>query len=441
MRSIVEEARLVLEKAFSVLEAYPLCDRCLGRMFALLGRGWSNLERGQAIKRLILMSLHARIRDGDEEAVKMLRRIAANVGPLASKLYSDVVGGVFEPLPCYICGSRLDSFVREAAERIVKLLDEYDASTYLLAARVSEDVRSREEEIKVRFGLAYAEGLGAEIKREVSKLVQSMSNRKPDFNYPDVVVEMRFPSGEIIVHPMPILLAGVYWKLGRRVSQSIWVTRSGRKYPFSVEDAYKPLVRLYEAERVVVHAAGREDVDVRMLGTGRPVIVEVKKPLRRRISPRDASEAVNNYAKGLVETLLERSATRSDVYKLKDEAAEHHKIYRALVVASREVGEEELRRLEDYFTGRVIRQRTPRRVRHRRADVVRVKRVYRVAATRLAANVFECLIECEGGLYVKELIDGDGGDTTPSFAELLGTELYCAELDVVAVEPLITPTR
>ena len=38
------------QKNGSDVEAYPLCDHCLGRQFALLGRGLENDRRGQALK-------------------------------------------------------------------------------------------------------------------------------------------------------------------------------------------------------------------------------------------------------------------------------------------------------------------------------------------------------------------------------------------------------
>jgi len=49
-------------------------------------------------------------------------------------------------------------------------------------------------------------------------------------------------------------------------------------------------------------------------------------------------------------------------------------------------------------------------------------------------RVFEALIHCDGGLYVKELVHGDNGRTTPSFSEYLGKKLIPFELDVVYVE-------
>jgi tRNA pseudouridine synthase 10 len=42
-------------------------------------------------------------------------------------------------------------------------------------------------------------------------------------------------------------------------------------------------------------------------------------------------------------------------------------------------------------------------------------------------------ILCEGGLYVKELMSGDSGRTSPSLAEILGVEVVPLALDVLAV--------
>lgn len=43
-------------------------------------------------------------------------------------------------------------------------------------------------------------------------------------------------------------------------------------------------------------------------------------------------------------------------------------------------------------------------------------------------------VNCEGGLYVKELISGDEGRTNPSLTGLLGYQALVEDLDVVNVE-------
>lgn len=51
----------------------------------------------------------------------------------------------------------------------------------------------------------------------------------------------------------------------------------------------------------------------------------------------------------------------------------------------------------------------------------------------LDPRTIELEVRTEAGLYVKELVSGDGGRTCPSVAEVLGTAAECAELDVLAI--------
>ncbi len=426
----------VVEQARRLLRELPLCDNCLGRMFALLGRGLTNAERGRAIKTAVLMELHAAIREGSEEAREELRRLGPRLGEVARTLYTELFGEWPGEERCAICGGGLAPGIEEAAARAVELLRTLDVETFLVAARIPPETRLREEEIKASYGLTYSESIGAEVRREVSKRIQRSLSLRPDFNTPHVLVEVDVGSWSVSVQRLPFLLRGRYWKLGRRVSQTIWITRLGeRRYPYSVEDALAWLAEAYEGTDAVLHAAGREDADVRMLGTGRPFIVEVKEPARRTLSLKAAEVEVNRRAAGLVRVRLEGPAKRRDVARVKGEDGRHSKVYKALVKVSRMMSDDELKRLEEFFHNREVRQRTPRRVRHRRPDVVRERVVFSVATRRLGRSVFEALIHAEGGLYIKELISGDGGDTRPSFAEVLGAEAYCAELDVVAVIP------
>ena len=42
-------------------------------------------------------------------------------------------------------------------------------------------------------------------------------------------------------------------------------------------------------------------------------------------------------------------------------------------------------------------------------------------------------IKTEGGLYIKELISGDGGRSHPNVSEILGVNAVCEQLDVIEV--------
>jgi tRNA pseudouridine synthase 10 len=60
-----------------------------------------------------------------------------------------------------------------------------------------------------------------------------------------------------------------------------------------------------------------------------------------------------------------------------------------------------------------IKQQTPLRVLHRRADLIREKYIYEVKVKKVSLKRAELEIRCQGGLYVKELVSGDEGRTTP----------------------------
>jgi tRNA pseudouridine synthase 10 len=103
------------------------------------------------------------------------------------------------------------------------------------------------------------------------------------------------------------------------------------------------------------------------------------------------------------------------------------KIYIADVSFSSPVPEEKLKLLETTFTGLQVQQWTPQRVSHRRADLERKRRVLEFRTE--GPDRFR--ITAEAGLYIKELIHGDGGRTRPSVQEALGVRCSVITLDVV----------
>jgi len=192
--------------------------------------------------------------------------------------------------------------------------------------------------------------------------------------------------------------------------------------------------KFFEAEDYRLHAAGREDYDARMLGSGRPFVMELVRPRVRKVSLREVERAINEWAGGTIEVTGLRYASWELVEILKSRATETKKVYRALVEVEGEITPRELSELERALSGVVIEQRTPTRVLRRRADLLRRRKVYSVEARILGPNSFEMIIECDGGLYIKELVSGDGGRTRPSVSSILGKKAFCRELDVLEVK-------
>jgi tRNA pseudouridine synthase 10 len=56
-----------------------------------------------------------------------------------------------------------------------------------------------------------------------------------------------------------------------------------------------------------------------------------------------------------------------------------------------------------------------------------------VNVKKLSPKKAEMKIRCQGGLYVKELVTGDGGRTVPSVSEILKNRATPMKLDVLKV--------
>ncbi|MEM3579494.1 MAG: tRNA pseudouridine(54/55) synthase Pus10, partial [Candidatus Bathyarchaeia archaeon] len=242
-----------------------------------------------------------------------------------------------------------------------------------------------------------------------------------------------------------LYIAGRYKKLARGIPQSKWLCSNcrgkgcekcnwtGKMYQESVEEIIgKPILDVTGGAEVSFHASGREDIDARMLGKGRPFVIEVAKPKKRFLNLKDLEKAVNAYAKGKVEVSNLQFADKDFVRNLK-KGESTKKDYRVIIEFENEIAPKDLRLLEEKLTNATVRQKTPTRVLHRRADLTREKYIYEVKVKKLSPKKAEMKIRCQGGLYVKELVTGDGGRTTPNVSELLQNKAKPIKLDVLNV--------
>jgi len=423
-----------LIKCREVVKRYRLCDACLGRLFGLRGYGLSNRDRGRALKTMLVMDAYRSERGlADEELVRALAETGFEP---AIRLLRDKLKVEVKRAPCYLCGGLMDR-LNELANRVAAALSEYEFTTFVLGCRLPLDLVVREEKLWTFLGLEDAESIKSEITREVGKMVKEMLGKEYSQESPDVMAIIDLRDGSVEVMSKPLFVYGRYRKLVRGLPQNPWPYKDSDRvlYDTSIEELITPpIVEAAAGAGAKFHAAGREDVDVRTLGTGRPFVVEVKNPKRRSLDLKALERAINERGRGLIEVEGLRLVDRSYVSRIKALAELAKKTYVARVKFSDPVSEERLKALEEEFRGAVIRQRTPLRVLGRRADRVRRKVVYSVKARKIGEDVVEFTITCQGGLYVKELIHGDEGRTQPNFSDFLGVKVEDIELDVVAVE-------
>jgi tRNA pseudouridine synthase 10 len=177
------------------------------------------------------------------------------------------------------------------------------------------------------------------------------------------------------------------------------------------------------------HGAGREDVNVRMLGAGRPFVMEFQNPKERSVDLAELEAEINRRNEGRLEVQGLHWTEKTRVRAVKE--SQHAKEYRALVAVERDP---EPGVIEPLLMKRVvITQRTPARVAHRRADLERERWVELVSLEKTDDGRYEVQLRTQHGTYVKEAISGEGGSTTPSISDLVGVPCECVDLDVLEI--------
>jgi len=438
----------ILEKTLSMLHTYPLCDHCLGRQFALLGYNIENMARGRALKLSLTLQSSALSSSKNAEGIKRLKILATNG---FSREAQETLQHLKKRIPkkdqsktCFLCEDKFQLLNDLMQKALIQLAD-YEYTTFLVGVEVPVAVEEREDEFKAAFDVGYGESVRHEFGRLFGKGIAEKTGKNAEYKKPDIVVIIDPFAGRVRLQVNPLFVAGRYRKLVRDIPQSKWFCSNcrgkgceecggtGKMYPESVEElSSKPLLAAAEGEKTAFHASGREDIDARMLGTGRPFVIEISKPKRRFLDLKKLGDEVNADAVDKVEVLNLRFTNKDVVRRLK-KAESAQKEYRVIVEFENAVSDEDLRTLEAQLSNALVKQQTPLRVLHRRADLIRERYIYKVKVKKVSLKSAEMEIRCQGGLYVKELVSGDEGRTVPNVSELLGNRATPLKLDVLNV--------
>ena len=240
----------------------------------------------------------------------------------------------------------------------------------------------------------------------------------------------------------PCYLGGRYLKWKRGVPQSPWFADGGVVGEGSVQTSLETFaLAAFRSRGCRLNSAGREDMDVRMLGGGRPFILEVHDP-RRPTAFAEASErrameaALRSSNDGAVTATNIHPVPREAYVAMHEGSAEKRKTYSAVCWASRALTELDLRTLTTTASGLTVQQKTPTRVLHRRTSATRPRVIHDAKASAVAGapKFFLLELNTQAGTYIKEFVHGDFGRTSPSVGEILGCQADILQLDVTDIE-------
>ncbi len=491
------------------------CDSCLGRLGGK--RSFQQTNESSGIQ----------IRDSISEGNQRLLKIREEI-----------------PL-CPFC----ENLFEEAdllADVIADALQGYAIEKLQIGARFPKDQVEGEEALRKRFAAGGSDALKPSLVGLISgKLRERLSGVSIVNDKPDILALIDVLTLTVTLDVRSAYIYGRYKKHERGIPQTRWPCRAckgrgcekcnqtGQQYPSSVQDLIgNPLIEFFEGREHAFHGMGREDIDVRCLGRGRPFVLEIKEPKRWNIDYDTAMKEINERANGSIEITDVRRSNRSEVVRVKDTPAEKSYTIRFVIepltqpeldvltapldltkedVQQRGRGrrkhrrrgdrkdnpkkplervevsildESELKKLKkaelvelctergcsekgvkadlianllatnpepvetlplpdeatilgiiEKLEGVNLAQRTPERVAHRRADLVRRRKVIETRDASVESDdtgviAVEFTLRCESGTYVKETVHGDDGRTQPSIASLIKAKCTVKWLDV-----------
>jgi len=392
-----------------------LCPHCLGRLFGRMEHGFTNYERG--------ISLLKALENGKFKGFDHHQEV-----PVKD--------------PCPLCKN-----VFSELERFSLMLDDcaskFEFTSFHIGSRFDPAIIEKEESIWSELGLKDYEPIKVEFNRELGKHFEETRGKVVDLELPDIIFLVDTFYDHVELEVRPLYIYGRYRKLERGIPQTKWPCReclgkgcercnnTGKMYQESVEELVAvEFLKAADGKGEKFHGMGREDIDALMLGNGRPFILEITRPKKRKLDLPALEKATNRNNKGRVEIEELRPSDKREVVDIKN--AKSDKSYRVSFEMDADP-KEKLIKVTEVLVGSTIHQRTPARVSHRRAEKVRKRRIKAMEILKYENRTVTLEVTAESGTYIKELIHGDEGRTDPSISSILGVGCKVLSLDVLEI--------
>jgi tRNA pseudouridine synthase 10 len=384
-----------------------ICKHCLGRKLSKTIEGTNNIERADKV--------------------------------------CEELGIDLDDADCVICDNIFDKLDDGLYDKIDAKISQLgiEFNTFLVGSQIPKDIQERDEELSEEFDLG-VETIKKEVNRLIGLGIWEKYDKEAEFERQDIVfnIDLR-KEPKVRIQINPLYVEGKYNKYKRGIPQTKWpctkckgrgceeCNGTGKQYPESVEELISEhFLKLTKGKEAKFHGAGREDIDVLMLGSGRPFVLEIKEPRIRNLDLAKLENEINKINEGKTAYHGLKLCERGRKAEIKQSSPDTYKVYEAIVECDEPFDPD---KLEELTKLNEIHQQTPLRVLRRRTDMVRIKHVLDLKYEIIDDKTFKMRIKTEGGLYIKELISGDVGRSQPNVSEILGVGAICEQLDVVEV--------
>lgn len=327
---------------------------------------------------------------------------------------------------CYICGGLMDR-IPSAAREAVKRIRRYEFASFAVGVSLPGGIQELEDELRANLKVKGEETIRTQAARLLAGEMAASLRKKVDKARPDLTVVIDLANDGVAVSSRPLFLYGRYTK-PPGVTQKRELCRhcsgggcekcgmTGFERGPSVEEGLRArLAKACRSDRMKFTWIGSEDRDSRVYPPGRPFVVEVKSPVRRKPPKR----FVVRSKRGLI------TVTGGRVFPSKPIGLPSFRFRTEITArAAKEPEAKDLSEVRRRFNRAVVRFERPN-------ERPTSKVVYRARATGRGKTI---LIDAEldGGLPVKRFVSGEL--VSPSVSEVLKTEVRCRTFDIREVK-------
>ena len=243
----------VITSSSEIIKKYDLCDFCLGRLFSKQLRLSSNKHLGKKLK-----------------------------------------NGYISKHSCYICKDLFDNL-----DYFLKLMLDssfgYEFNTFSIGTILKPSIIDRDDILKSEFKLRGIDSIKSELVKELGKLFSKRTKKIINYIDPDVIFTINFKEQSCNLYSKPIVISGRYTKSMRGYSQKQKSCdncngKGCRTCNFhgitefnSVEGMISKLIfKKFGGNTAKFTWIGGEDKSSLVLGSGRPFVVKLQNPVKRK---------------------------------------------------------------------------------------------------------------------------------------------------------------
>ncbi|KAL3286525.1 hypothetical protein HHI36_001030 [Cryptolaemus montrouzieri] len=297
-------------------------------------------------------------------------------------------------------------------------------------------------------------------KKTINNILSTISEEKfwKHVKVPPEIPSFPVQISSITIEGLPIFIGGRYCKYSRLLSQTPWNNENtngdgivdeleskrtqNRVITSCVQDIiFDGLHRTFgfDKERMTFSASGREDTDVRCLGSGRPFFVKIEN-VKGKVKTelfRALEETINQSTDVSVFDMQQVDKTALKEIKCGEELKRKTYIALCLIKDPMKYAGEVVPKINEVdCKNLIIQQKTPTRVIHRRTLSTRPKQIFYMKAIEIPEyrDLFQLTVITQAGTYVKEFIHGDFGHTYPCLGNLINTDVDIFRLDVIGID-------